>query len=130
MILSEHGLLSHLEIQTFESVFGINYQPPVLKNATVNETDTLPPNITDSNNLTHIQIRYKPVCYNCFQSSLSLVFVIDNTGSMSDDIFQVRKQAIGIVNKASSSQHGLADYILITFNDPGEYTSSILIAKM
>jgi hypothetical protein len=61
MILSEHGLLSHLEIQTFEKVFGINFQPPVVKNATVNETNTLPPNVTDSNNLPHIHIRYKPV---------------------------------------------------------------------
>lgn len=124
MILSENGLLSHLEIQTFESIFGITYQPPVVNNATVNKTDTLTSNVTDSTNSPHLEITYKPVCYNCFQSTLSLVFVIDNTGSMSDDIFQVRKQAIGIVNKASSSQHGLADYILITFNDPGEYTSS------
>lgn len=61
---------------------------------------------------------YQPVCYNCFQQSLSLILVIDNTGSMSDDIFQVRGQAIDIVKKAYSSQ--LYNYILVTFNDPGK----------
>lgn len=60
----------------------------------------------------------EPYCYNCYQASFSLVFVIDDTGSMGDDIRQVLTQAVDIVNKGDFS-NPLANYILVTFNDPG-----------
>ncbi|KAJ8316228.1 hypothetical protein KUTeg_006242 [Tegillarca granosa] len=56
-------------------------------------------------------------CYNCLDPKLSLTFVIDNTGSMGDDIAAVRKTSIDIVNQASLTG-GVANYVLATFNDP------------
>ncbi|CAC5405646.1 unnamed protein product [Mytilus coruscus] len=129
----ENGLVSEIGTKAFESIFHIRYLPPVMteKNNTVGfstmsthsmvSVSSRTPSIimtSTRNPISVANVVYQPVCYNCFQPSLSLILVIDNTGSMSDDIFQVRKQAIEIVKKAYSSQEGLSNYIFVTFNDP------------
>ncbi|CAC5405644.1 unnamed protein product [Mytilus coruscus] len=144
----ENGLVSEIGTKAFESIFHIHYLPPVMteKNNTVRFSTMSTHSIVSTRQNIHAvstsnsngntvssrsiivtstrkpisvaNVVYQPVCYNCFQPSLSLILVIDNTGSMSDDIFQVRKQAIEIVKKAYSSQEGLSNYIFVTFNDP------------
>lgn len=58
-------------------------------------------------------------CVNCNDPSLSIVFVIDTTGSMAPDIFQVRQKAVEMVTKAMMPGYSPFNYILVTFNDPG-----------
>ncbi|KAK3083786.1 hypothetical protein FSP39_003208 [Pinctada imbricata] len=65
-----------------------------------------------------LQMHYEEPCYQCFTPDKSLVFVIDNTGSMGDDIYEVRKKAIEIVTFSQSSATKPFNYILATFNDP------------
>lgn len=49
-----------------------------------------------------------------------MVFVIDDTGSMSDDIMEATKHSIDIVNWAKlKGSNGPSNYILSIFNDPG-----------
>ena len=50
----------------------------------------------------------------------SLTFVIDDTGSMSDEIYQVKEKTkllFDAVLKSNGSR--IDDFILVTFNDPG-----------
>lgn len=48
-----------------------------------------------------------------------LVIVFDSTGSMSDDLAQLRAAAIQVVNNfASQKPNPISNYILIVFNDP------------
>lgn len=52
----------------------------------------------------------------------SLTFVIDDTGSMKNDISAVKRNAYDIfdtVLKSEASQ--IEDFVLVTFNDPGEF---------
>ncbi|XP_063428655.1 von Willebrand factor A domain-containing protein 7-like [Mytilus trossulus] len=142
LVDKENGLVSSIGTKAFEGIFHIRYLPPVVKekNTTVafstmsthswvsnrrtisttkSNGNTVSPSTIKTSTRKPISVAnfvYQPACYNCFQQSLSLILVIDNTGSMSDDIFQVRGQAIDIVKKAYSSQ--LYNYILVTFNDP------------
>ncbi|CAH1239107.1 VWA7 [Branchiostoma lanceolatum] len=52
-------------------------------------------------------------------SGSSLCFVIDDTGSMSDDIAAARQTSINIVNQALSNPLGKPfNYVLVPFNDP------------
>lgn len=59
-------------------------------------------------------------CLKCFGPSQSTVFVIDNTGSMADDIQNAIKSAVEIVTKTMiTPSYRPFNYILVTFNDPG-----------
>ncbi|XP_062590451.1 von Willebrand factor A domain-containing protein 7-like [Saccostrea cucullata] len=60
---------------------------------------------------------YKNPCYSCLSPSLSVVFVIDDTGSMSQEILETSTRSISIVNQAQTSTAPF-NYILSTFNDP------------
>lgn len=63
---------------------------------------------------------YKNPCYNCLASGLSVVFVIDDTGSMSGEIREATQHSIDIVNAANQlGSNGPSNFILSTFNDPG-----------
>lgn len=62
---------------------------------------------------------YKNPCYNCLAPGLSVVFVIDDTGSMSGEIMQATQHSIDIVNQAKLlGSNGPSNFILSTFNDP------------
>ncbi len=63
---------------------------------------------------------------------LDLIFVIDTTGSMEDDIDEVKREAINIVNAVASSsaswQMGIVtyrDHPIEPFGDPGDYVSRV-----
>lgn len=49
-----------------------------------------------------------------------LCFVIDTTGSMSDDIAQARKIVHDIIDNKKGTQDEPSEYILVPFNDPGK----------
>lgn len=51
----------------------------------------------------------------------SLTFVIDVTGSMADEIAEVKVATKKIVNEAKDSQFVPEKYVLVTFSDPGMY---------
>ena len=61
------------------------------------------------------------------EGAASLVFVFDTTGSMFDDLIQVRAGAAKIV-AATLERHTkpLYNYVLIPFHDPGELFREIL----
>lgn len=46
-------------------------------------------------------------------------FVIDTTGSMSDDIDAARDVVYEIIDSKKGTQDEPSEYILVTFNDPG-----------
>ncbi|XP_062829654.1 von Willebrand factor A domain-containing protein 7 isoform X2 [Anolis carolinensis] len=48
----------------------------------------------------------------------SLVFVIDTTGSMGDDIAQVKEKSIQLIQKFSTLPDAPFNYIVVPFNDP------------
>jgi hypothetical protein len=50
------------------------------------------------------------------QGEVTLMFAIDSTGSMSEDITAAKKIATYIIHKKRAE---LVDYILSPFNDPG-----------
>jgi len=52
-------------------------------------------------------------------SSKALCFVIDTTGSMSDDIDAVRAVTSSIINIKVGTKDEPSLYILVPFNDPG-----------
>ncbi|KAM7393983.1 hypothetical protein PAMP_020812 [Pampus punctatissimus] len=52
------------------------------------------------------------------QSSV-LCFVIDTTGSMSNDIAEAKRVSFDIIDRKRESQHEPSAYILVPFNDPG-----------
>ena len=54
-------------------------------------------------------------------------FVIDTTGSMSDDIEEARSVAYEIIDSKRGTQDEPSEYILVPFNDPGMNHSSSLI---
>ena len=49
----------------------------------------------------------------------SLCFVIDTTGSMSDDIKAVKEKTLNITAQRDASASPPSDYVLSLFNDPG-----------
>lgn len=49
----------------------------------------------------------------------ALVFVIDTTGSMSDDIAAVRIVTTSIIDSKVGTEDEPSSYILVPFNDPG-----------
>lgn len=46
-------------------------------------------------------------------------FVIDTTGSMSDDIEAAREAVYEIIDSKKGTQDEPSEYILVPFNDPG-----------
>ncbi len=52
------------------------------------------------------------------QSSV-LCFVIDTTGSMSDDIAEAKRVSFDIIDRKRGTQQEPSTYILVPFNDPG-----------
>ena len=54
----------------------------------------------------------------------SLTFVIDTTGSMSDEIEAVREETIDIVNTNRGTCFAASKYVIVPFNDPGKFTMS------
>lgn len=52
--------------------------------------------------------------------SAVLAFVIDTTGSMSDDIAEAQRVAFNIIDTKKGTQDEPSEYILVPFNDPGE----------
>ena len=50
----------------------------------------------------------------------TLAFVIDDTGSMSDEIAAVKAEAIEIVEKTKGTNDAPLNYVVVPFNDPGE----------
>lgn len=49
-------------------------------------------------------------------------FVIDTTGSMSDDIAEAKKVVYEIIDSKKGTQDEPSEYILVPFNDPGVNT--------
>ena len=61
------------------------------------------------------------------EGAASLVFVFDTTGSMFDDLIQVRAGAAKILaTTLERKTKPLYNYVLIPFHDPGEMFSEIL----
>lgn len=52
-------------------------------------------------------------------SSSVLCFVIDTTGSMSDDIVEAKRVSFEIIDSKRGTQQEPSAYILVPFNDPG-----------
>lgn len=52
------------------------------------------------------------------QSSV-LCFVIDTTGSMSNDIAEAKRVSFDIIDRKRGTQQEPSAYILVPFNDPG-----------
>jgi len=52
--------------------------------------------------------------------SAVVCFVIDTTGSMSDDIEAARKVVYDIIDSKKGTQDEPSEYILVPFNDPGK----------
>jgi hypothetical protein len=48
-----------------------------------------------------------------------LCFVIDTTGSMSDDITEAKRVSFSIIDSKRGTQQEPSSYILVPFNDPG-----------
>lgn len=57
------------------------------------------------------------------QSSV-LCFVIDTTGSMSDDIAEAKRVSFDIIDSKRGTQQEPSAYILVPFNDPGRTLST------
>ena len=70
---------------------------------------------------------YKNPCYDCLAPGLSVVFVMDDTGSMGDEIKEATRQIVNIVNQVQLlGVKGPSNYVLSTFNDPGTTLSLYL----
>lgn len=52
--------------------------------------------------------------------SSALCFVIDTTGSMSDDIAEAKRVSFEIIDRKRGTQQEPSLYILVPFNDPGK----------
>lgn len=55
----------------------------------------------------------------------SLVFVFDTTGSMHNDLRQLREGAEMIMTAALEEGNVIADFVFVPFHDPGEYLPKI-----
>lgn len=49
----------------------------------------------------------------------ALCFVIDTTGSMSDDIAEAKRVSLEIIDRKRGTEEEPSAYILVPFNDPG-----------
>ncbi len=50
-----------------------------------------------------------------------LAFVIDTTGSMSDDIEEAKRVSFSIIDSRRGTPEEPSEYILVPFNDPGNH---------
>ena len=75
-------------------------------------------------------MNYKKPCYDCLAPGLSVVIVMDDTGSMSGEIREATQHSIDIVNQAKLlGVNGPSNYVLSTFNDPGTFLSLSLVVR-
>lgn len=51
--------------------------------------------------------------------SPALCWVIDTTGSMSDDIAEAKRVSLGLIDRKQGTEEEPSAYILVPFNDPG-----------
>lgn len=54
----------------------------------------------------------------------ALCFVIDTTGSMSDDIAEAKRVSLDIIDRKQGTEQEPSAYILVPFNDPGAATAA------
>lgn len=54
----------------------------------------------------------------------SLVFVFDTTGSMFDDLVQLREGAELILDEALKSGNAINNFVFVPFHDPGKIKSN------
>lgn len=54
----------------------------------------------------------------------ALCFVIDTTGSMSDDIAEAKRVSLNIIESKQGTEQEPSAYILVPFNDPGAATAA------
>lgn len=54
----------------------------------------------------------------------ALCFVIDTTGSMSDDIAEAKRVSLDIIDRKQGTEEEPSVYILVPFNDPGAATAA------
>ncbi len=59
-----------------------------------------------------------------------LAFVIDTTGSMSDDIEEAKRVSFSIIDSRRGKPEEPSEYILVPFNDPGVYTNIYICIYM
>jgi len=62
--------------------------------------------------------------------SAVVCFVIDTTGSMSEDIDASREFVYEIIDRKKGTQDEPSEYILVPFNDPGMNSSTSLFMFM
>lgn len=55
-----------------------------------------------------------------------LAFVIDTTGSMSDDIEEAKRVSFSIIDSRRGTSEEPSEYILVPFNDPGSHIALVL----
>lgn len=56
-------------------------------------------------------------------------FVIDTTGSMSDDIDEARAVVYELIDSKKGTQDEPSEYILVPFNDPGMNSRILLMFR-
>ena len=59
--------------------------------------------------------------------SAVVCFVVDTTGSMTDDIVEARRVIYDIIDSRKGTQDEPSEYILVPFNDPGKTFGTLLI---
>lgn len=60
-----------------------------------------------------------------FSQTSVLSFVIDTTSNMSEDIEEVRRVTSFIIDSKTGTAAQRSEYILVPFNDPGKFNSSL-----
>ncbi len=58
-----------------------------------------------------------------------LAFVIDTTGSMSDDIEEAKRVSFNIIDSRRGKPEEPSEYILVPFNDPGNHIVYLVLWK-
>lgn len=56
-----------------------------------------------------------------------LAFVIDTTGSMSDDIEEAKRVSFSIIDSRKGTSEEPSEYILVPFNDPGSHIACLVL---
>ena len=60
----------------------------------------------------------------------TLAFVIDETGSMRDEILAVKEEAIEIVRETNGTYDAPYNYVVVPFSDPGKYLRGLVCVKI
>ncbi|XP_045778726.1 hemicentin-1-like [Maniola jurtina] len=74
-------------------------------------------------------IRPEPSTKSLNEGKGSLVFVFDTTGSMFNDLRQLREGAEMILNTALEESHVIADFVFVPFHDPGVGPATVTTDK-